>query len=76
IPSHAAWESTLLDIGYEFAYFDGLNRYYVSVDHLELRERFGPGPNLFDGFRLVDTSSFVDTSRLRAAISERDAELS
>lgn len=45
---HAAWEADLLDIGYEFVYFDGLKRYYLSVEHPELRPRFDVGPNYLD----------------------------
>jgi len=40
----------LLAKGYEFVYFDGLNRFYVSNDHSELKAVFGPGPNVFDNF--------------------------
>src|SRR5262249_42126257 len=29
IPNHAGWEPLILNAGYQFAYFDGLNRYYV-----------------------------------------------
>jgi FkbM family methyltransferase len=51
-PSFADWEPFLVKLGYEFAYFDGLNRFYVSAAHPELRKHFGPGPNVFDEFVL------------------------
>jgi FkbM family methyltransferase len=37
-PSYDAWHSLLTDVGYEFAVFDGLNRFYVESDHRELIE--------------------------------------
>ena len=49
-PSHADWEPTLLSLGYEFVYFDGLNRFYTSVQRPELQRHFGPGPNIFDDY--------------------------
>src|SRR5438876_94314 len=51
-PSFAGWEPALLALGYEFVYFDGLNRFYVSAEHPELKPSFGPGPNVFDDFRI------------------------
>jgi FkbM family methyltransferase len=35
-PTHEAWERILLDAEYEFAAFDGINRFYVDRDHHEL----------------------------------------
>jgi FkbM family methyltransferase len=57
IETHATWEPLLLRRGYTHVYSDGLNRYYVSGDHPELREAFRTGPNLFDQFALSGTSS-------------------
>lgn len=37
-----------MDIGYEFVYFDGLKRFYLSVEHPELKPRFDVGPNYFN----------------------------
>jgi FkbM family methyltransferase len=61
-----AWEPQLLALGYEFVYFDGLNRFYVSSEHPLLKASFGPGPNVFDDFVLSGTGSsslhLTDTS--------------
>lgn len=38
IQSFERWDALLVDAGYVFALFDGLNRYYVSPDHRELQE--------------------------------------
>jgi FkbM family methyltransferase len=35
-PTHEKWESVLLDAGYRFAAFDGINRFYVDQDHVQL----------------------------------------
>lgn len=40
IPSYMAWEKIVLESGYVFAMFDGLNRYYVHKDHVALLPRF------------------------------------
>jgi FkbM family methyltransferase len=50
--AHESWETLLLDAGYEYAYFDGLNRYYVAKEHAELKPSFALPPNVFDGFVL------------------------
>lgn len=40
IPSHQQWEPILLTQHYHYAYFDGLNRYYVADEHPELLQKF------------------------------------
>jgi FkbM family methyltransferase len=32
-PSHEEWEQSVVESGYEFAAFDGTNRFYVAVEH-------------------------------------------
>ena len=55
--THEQWEHIVLALGYEFCYFDGLNRFYVSAEHPELKPAFGAGPNVFDAFALNGTAS-------------------
>jgi FkbM family methyltransferase len=50
--SYDAWEKMILENGYTFVYFDGLNRFYLSKEHDELRSSFSVGPNFFDNFTL------------------------
>jgi FkbM family methyltransferase len=50
IASHDKWESILLGHDYRFAYFDGLNRFYVASEHAELLPAFAAPPNVFDNF--------------------------
>jgi FkbM family methyltransferase len=48
--NHETWEPLVLTQGYRFAWFDGLNRYYVADEHPELMDAFGIQPNVFDAF--------------------------
>nr|WP_246781125.1 FkbM family methyltransferase [Rhizobium sp. BK602] len=73
IAAHDAWEPTLLKLGYTFAYFDGLSRFYVSEQHPEFLPFFGPGPNVFDNFVLAENSGFA--TPLRSLLAERDRQL-
>jgi FkbM family methyltransferase len=57
IESHEKWEYILLKKQYSPVYFDGLNRYYISSEHSELKEFFNSPPNVFDGFTLNGTAS-------------------
>lgn len=56
-PSQQTWEPYLLRRGYHFAYFDGLNRFYLHKDHLDLKPAFSYGPCVFDGFALSGQAS-------------------
>lgn len=49
-PYFQHWEPMLLNAGYTFAYFDGLNRFYVAPEHPELLPAFSTPPNFFDNF--------------------------
>ncbi|WP_332855266.1 FkbM family methyltransferase, partial [Duganella sp. S19_KUP01_CR8] len=48
--NHEAWEALVTGHGYQYAWFDGLNRYYVADEHAELAERLHLQPNVFDDF--------------------------
>jgi FkbM family methyltransferase len=48
--SYSDWEPVLLNAGYEYVYFDGLNRYYVAGEHENLKGAFKTPPNVFDDF--------------------------
>lgn len=56
-PNHEQWEPLVLAKGYEFAYFDGLNRFYVSAEHLDLKHKLNCPPNVFDDFMLSGLAS-------------------
>ena len=45
---HGDWEPLLLDNGYEFCLFDGLNRFYVAAEHAELHDVLAFPAGVFD----------------------------
>lgn len=51
------WEPIVLSANYEYAYFDGLNRFYVANEHRDLLQAFNAPPNVFDGVRLSDMTT-------------------
>lgn len=55
--NHYEWEPLLINKGYKHVYFDGLNRYYVSVEHEELIPAFSYPPCVFDDFALYGGAS-------------------
>ncbi|WP_426177099.1 FkbM family methyltransferase [Massilia sp. TWR1-2-2] len=48
--NHDTWEALVTGARYQFAYFDGLNRYYVASEHAELAAKLQVQPNVFDDF--------------------------
>jgi FkbM family methyltransferase len=50
-PAHEEWESILTEAGYEFAWFDCLNRFYVRSEEPALKESLARPPSYFDNFR-------------------------
>jgi FkbM family methyltransferase len=68
IPSFESWEPKLQAFGYEFVYFDGLNRFYVSEKHAELKSAFSAPPNPFDNFALSGTAQNSTCSLLNQKI--------
>jgi FkbM family methyltransferase len=72
------WEPIVLQAGYRFAYFDGLNRFYVARERAELIPRLSAPPNVHDAytFRLREGHYFsfpADTYQKR--IAELSAKL-
>jgi FkbM family methyltransferase len=70
--NHAEWEHFLLDASYRFAYFDGLNRFYVAEEHFNrLAACFRLPPNTFDDFlRVADTEIARRMGRVRSEAAE------
>lgn len=46
------WTSLIIDAGYQFALCDGVNRYYVAQERLELLVPLSLPPNILDDFQL------------------------
>ena len=74
--NYEEWEPLVLAKEYTFAYFDGLNRYYVSPAHPELLTSFKAPTNVFDDFELSGFSSHSFCRRLesRAVMAESRAQ--
>ncbi len=53
------WEELLICKGYVYVYFDGLNRFYVSNNHTELKAAFRYPPCIFDDFVLSSSTSYA-----------------
>ena len=49
-PRWQAWQSIVLDAGYAFGLFDGLNRFYVRADREDLLPRAAYGACCLDGY--------------------------
>ncbi|MFL6671681.1 MAG: FkbM family methyltransferase [Massilia sp.] len=50
VTNHETWEELVTSQRYRFAWFDGLNRYYVAEEHPELAAALNVQPNVFDAF--------------------------
>ena len=51
--SHSEWEDLLTHAGYEYIYYDGLNRFYAMAEKVEqLKPAFKVPPNVFDDVQL------------------------
>ena len=68
-----SWDPILSAAEYQFVYFDGLNRFYVSKEHAELAEAFSSPPNVFDDVVLT-ASSYLNRG-LMTSHQEREKEL-
>jgi len=65
------WEHLLTDRGYEFTYFDGLNRFYLAKEHGELRSAFDTPPNPLDwAVRAVEIRSRESADRLTDQLAQ------
>jgi FkbM family methyltransferase len=74
IDSSAAWEPAVLASGYRFAWFDGLNRFYVANERWnELGQHFRAPPNIFDGFIMHAPDDRVQAELVLAQAQLRQA---
>jgi FkbM family methyltransferase len=65
-PAHEAWEPMLFEVGYRFAMFDGLNRFYAHADEPALLETLAIPANVFDDFIPYAWAHQVDQAEQRA----------
>jgi FkbM family methyltransferase len=69
-PAHQRWEPMLLHKGYRFAWFDGLNRFYVRSEDEWRLSFFKVPPCYFDNFWSVTINAKVKEAAERAALTE------
>jgi FkbM family methyltransferase len=72
-PNHEQWEHLLLDAGYLFATFDGLNRFYVRPEEPGFAQLLRTPANVFDDYTLF--AHAAQLARLEASLSRTHAEL-
>ena len=66
------WEPILLEQGYQRAYFDGINCFYVAEERADLLIHFATPVNILDGFQLYNPDLIacrdqVEAERVRVA---------
>ncbi|MDF9832402.1 FkbM family methyltransferase [Ereboglobus sp. PH5-5] len=49
-PNYEIWEKSITGAGYEYVYFDGVNRYYLATEHGALKKDLSCPPCIFDDF--------------------------
>lgn len=76
VTNHHLWEHLLTTRQYQFAYFDGLNRFYVAHEHSELLAALQVPPNTFDNFmRLGEWQARTDNHHLRQQLTTQASAL-
>ena len=70
-PSHEIWEPLLLEAGYRFATFDGINRFYVETSEAQLIPPLAYPLSPLDRFVTATEHRFEETAAgLRAELAE------
>jgi FkbM family methyltransferase len=78
--SHSSWEDILIQAQFKPAYFDGVNKFYLQEERLDLAEHFAVPPNTFDEFVSAETVKWKSdaegvTKLLKDSKADRDARL-
>jgi FkbM family methyltransferase len=74
--NHEAWEQLVTSQRYRYAWFDGLNRYYVAEEHQELMRHFGIQPNVFDDYISWHLDrAWIANAAAGRALHEREQEI-
>lgn len=64
-PAWAEWEPAVFAAGYEFVWFDGLNRFYLREESSILRQHFRVPVNMFDGVTIPWVRNALSSAELR-----------
>ena len=70
------WEPMLLNTGYDFVYFDAVNRFYLAKEHIDLKVHFNRPPCVWDDFmdhrlyhaQQVAAKAQADLEQLKASL--------
>lgn len=73
VQTYKDWEPAVLEKGYKFVAFDGLNRWYLRHDSLKFAEKLASPINIFDDFQV--TSSHCTVADAFAEEARRVADL-
>ena len=75
ILNYSEWESKLITNGYHFAYFDGLNRFYVAEEQISLMDQLAIPPNVFDDFMTKNLNdTLINKERIQTELNTVWAE--
>lgn len=70
----AEWEYILLENKYTYAYFDGLNKYYIAKEHEELLTFFKIPLNIFDNY-ITLSQRIIEQKTEETELKLNEAEL-
>jgi FkbM family methyltransferase len=74
VTNHETWEHLVTSQRYRYAWFDGLNRYYVAEEHLELAAALDVQPNVFDAFISYHLDkAWAETKEVAVKLRESEA---
>jgi FkbM family methyltransferase len=77
IESHSKWEDLLTRADYAVAHFDGMSRFYLPGERMDLKVNFQLPPNIFDDFKTwQQAASELELSQLREEASHLREEAS
>ena len=71
IANWAAWEPKVLSAGYQFAYYDGLSRFYVRDEDAALAQRLRLPPGVYDRIEYPETMLLRQDHAARGELIER-----
>jgi len=71
VTNHEQWEHLVTPHGYRFAWFDGLNRYYVAQEHAGLLDALQLQPNVFDDYLPTALVKSWDHGKAETARADR-----
>lgn len=73
--AETTWQHHMTDRDYELCYFDGLNCYFVSNEHPDLKGAFATPPNVFDDFSLSGTATSRISALMRSRLADKQSML-